>query len=273
MTPATLRGGRHHSPTRDTLHRGPSRLAHGAAPARAPRHRALPDRRSGRSSRSRVPRCGHRAISFNSCRNRHCPKCLTHARNQWLAERAPRAAAGRVRPRRLHPAARAGGAGAAEQTGRLRPAVPGERGDAPGGRAHAEASRRRARLAQRPPHLGTDARYTTRTSTASCPRAGSRPTARGGSMRARRFFLPVKVLRRVFRGKFVAGLRAAFRAGRLTMPRDLQRLHTEPAFAAWLRTLFRHEWVVYAKPPFGGPSTCCTIWPGTRTGSRSPTID
>jgi len=38
------------------------------------------------------------------------------------------------------------------------------------------------------------------------------------------------------------------------MPRDLQRLHTEPAFAAWLRTLFRHEWVVYAKPPFGGPS-------------------
>ena len=38
------------------------------------------------------------------------------------------------------------------------------------------------------------------------------------------------------------------------MPKDLQRLTTEPAFAAWLRTLFRHEWVVYAKPPFGGPS-------------------
>jgi Putative transposase len=38
------------------------------------------------------------------------------------------------------------------------------------------------------------------------------------------------------------------------MPRDLQRLNNEPAFAAWLRTLFRHEWVVYAKPPFGGPS-------------------
>jgi hypothetical protein len=31
--------------------------------------------------------CGHRAISYNSCRNRHCPKCLTHARNQWLTER------------------------------------------------------------------------------------------------------------------------------------------------------------------------------------------
>ena len=68
------------------------------------------------------------------------------------------------------------------------------------------------------------------------------------------FVLPVKVLSRVFRGKFVAGLRAALRAGLLTMPRDLQHLTNEPAFAAWLRTLFRHEWVVYAKPPFGGPS-------------------
>jgi hypothetical protein len=37
--------------------------------------------------RDRCPRCGHRAISFNSCRNRHCPKCLTSARNKWLAER------------------------------------------------------------------------------------------------------------------------------------------------------------------------------------------
>ena len=35
----------------------------------------------------RCAACGHRAISFNSCRNRHCPKCLTHARDQWLAER------------------------------------------------------------------------------------------------------------------------------------------------------------------------------------------
>jgi len=68
------------------------------------------------------------------------------------------------------------------------------------------------------------------------------------------FFLPLKVLSRVFGGKFVAGLRAASREGTLTMPRDLQRLNTEPAFAAWLRTLFRQHWVVYAKPPFGGPS-------------------
>jgi hypothetical protein len=64
----------------------------------------------------------------------------------------------------------------------------------------------------------------------------------------------VKVLSRVFRGKFVAGLLEAFCAGTLTLPKDLQRLTDESAFRAWLRTLFRHDWVVYANPPFGGPS-------------------
>jgi hypothetical protein len=68
------------------------------------------------------------------------------------------------------------------------------------------------------------------------------------------FFLPVKVLSRVFRGKVVAGRIEAFRAGTLTLPTDLHRLTDESAFGAWLRTLYRHDWIVYAKPPFGGPS-------------------
>ncbi len=68
------------------------------------------------------------------------------------------------------------------------------------------------------------------------------------------FCLPVKVLGvACFAGNSSRVSGAAFRAGRLTMPRDLQRPNTE-TFAAWLRTLFRHEWVVYAKPPFRGPS-------------------
>ena len=67
------------------------------------------------------------------------------------------------------------------------------------------------------------------------------------------FFLPVKVLSRVFRGKVVAGLEA-FRAGTLTLPTALLRLTDESAFRAWLRPLYRHDWIVYAKPPFGGPS-------------------
>ena len=67
------------------------------------------------------------------------------------------------------------------------------------------------------------------------------------------FFLPVKVLSRVFRGKFVAGLRELYRDGKLAFPGALAHLRTPQAFAAWLRPLFRSDWVVYSKRPFGGP--------------------
>jgi hypothetical protein len=68
-----------------------------------------------------------------------------------------------------------------------------------------------------------------------------------------RFFLSLHVLRRVFRGKFVAGLRQAFRDGLLNFQGDLTFLAQPKTFAAWLRPLFRKDWVVYAKRPFGGP--------------------
>jgi hypothetical protein len=68
------------------------------------------------------------------------------------------------------------------------------------------------------------------------------------------FFLPVKVLRQVFRGKLVAGLRSAYGDGRLSFPGALQTLAPEAAFRAWLRSLHRQSWVVYAKPPFGSPA-------------------
>jgi hypothetical protein len=64
----------------------------------------------------------------------------------------------------------------------------------------------------------------------------------------------VKVLSRVFRGKFVAGLRRAFRRGKLHFGGSLSHLAASKAFAAFLRTLFRKDWVVYAKPAFGGPA-------------------
>jgi Putative transposase len=67
------------------------------------------------------------------------------------------------------------------------------------------------------------------------------------------FFLPVRVLSRVFRGKFVAGLRQAFHGEQLAFHGELRSLANEKAFAAFLRTLFREDWVVYAKAPFGGP--------------------
>lgn len=67
------------------------------------------------------------------------------------------------------------------------------------------------------------------------------------------FFLPVGVLSRVFRGKFVAGLKLAFRQRKLLFPGSLKPLAAEKAFHAFLRPLFRQDWVVYAKRPFGGP--------------------
>jgi hypothetical protein len=68
-----------------------------------------------------------------------------------------------------------------------------------------------------------------------------------------RFFLPIAVLRRVFRGKFVAGLKSAFEHGQLHLAGELTPLAHPKFFAAWLRPLFRKDWIVYSKPPFGGP--------------------
>src|SRR5262249_34206203 len=68
------------------------------------------------------------------------------------------------------------------------------------------------------------------------------------------FFLPVRVLGRVFRGKFLAGLRQAFDRGELVPPGGPGGRADPRGFAAWLGPLYAREWVVYAKPPFGGPA-------------------
>jgi Putative transposase len=67
------------------------------------------------------------------------------------------------------------------------------------------------------------------------------------------FFLPVEVLKRVFRGKFVAGLRRAFQERELRFYGDQKALRSPKLFRALVRSLYRQDWVVYAKPPFGGP--------------------
>ena len=67
------------------------------------------------------------------------------------------------------------------------------------------------------------------------------------------FFLPVRVLSRLFRRLFLEGLSALHGAGKLAFFGDLEDLADPDAFAAWLAPLRKAEWVVYAKPPFGGP--------------------
>jgi hypothetical protein len=67
------------------------------------------------------------------------------------------------------------------------------------------------------------------------------------------FLFPVRALSKVFRGKFLAGLRQLRRRGRLHLAGDSAALADEAVWTDWLRTLCATDWVVYAKPPFGGP--------------------
>jgi hypothetical protein len=67
------------------------------------------------------------------------------------------------------------------------------------------------------------------------------------------FFLPVKVLSRVFRGKFTAALKRAFAKGKIGFHGPMKSLAEPKAFSSFLRQLFQHDWVVYCKRPFGGP--------------------
>jgi len=81
------------------------------------------------------------------------------------------------------------------------------------------------------------------------PPAASHPITPAGF----KYFLPKKVLRKVFRGKFVNALEQAFQDGLLRFEGNLKLLAKPKIFAAWLRPLYRKYWVVYLKRPFGGP--------------------
>ena len=198
-------------------------------------------------------RCGHRAtISYNSCRNRHCPKCQTGARERWIQARrtellpSPYVHVVFTLPPQL--------AALALQNKRV---VYGLLL-----RASAETL---LEVARNPRHLGAEIGFfsvlhTWNQKLQLHPHVHCVVPAGGLSfdhtrwIRSRpRFFLPIAVLRRVFRGKFVAGLRSAFQHNQLHLSRDLALLAQPKIFACWLRPLFRKDWIVYSKPPFGGP--------------------
>jgi len=203
--------------------------------------------------RDRCSDCGHVvAISYNSCGNRHCPKCQGNARLRWLAAREGELLPTRyvhavfTLPRELAPVAL--------QNKRVIFNLLFK--------ASAETL---LEVARDPRHLGAEIGFFSVLHTwnqrlqfhphAHCILAagGLAPDHTRWISSSRRFFLPVKVLSRVFRGKFVAGLKAAFHAGTLQFHGSLRYLAEPHVFASWLRTLFRQDWVVYAKRPFGGP--------------------
>ena len=125
--------------------------------------------------------CGHTAIAYNSCRNRHCPKCQGRARAAWVAGAAGGAAAGSLFPCRLHPAGPGRRDRLPEQGGGLRHPVPRRRRDAARHRGRPAPPRRRDRRRRLVCTAGVRRCSTIRMSTASCRAAASRPTARAGS--------------------------------------------------------------------------------------------
>ena len=202
--------------------------------------------------RDQCVRCGHQAISYNSCRNRHCPKCQTNAREKWLCARrrellpvcyfhlvfsVPHALAPLIWQNKkllfglLFDASAATLLEVAADPSRLGAEI-----------GFLSILHTWGQTLQRHPHIHC-----------VVPGGGLSPDHSRWIRSPPNFFLPVRVLSRVFRGKFVAGLRQAFHSKRLAFHGELQSLANEKAFAAFVHTLFQEDWIVYAKAPFGGP--------------------
>ena len=198
--------------------------------------------------------CGERQISYNSCRNRHCPKCQGSQTAQWLEAQQPHllpvpyfhvvftlpqvlAPLALQNPRVIY--------------GLLFQAV----------------SRTLLDVAANPRHLGatigflavlhTWGQTLTHHPHLHCvvPAGGLSPDGSRWVSSSPHFFLPVRVLSRLFRGKFLALLLQAFEDGRLRFHGSLEPLAKRPAFLGLVSQARSTEWVVYAKAPFGGPDT------------------
>src|ERR1700731_3336154 len=197
-------------------------------------------------------RCGHRAISYNSCRNRHCPKCQTGARERWLEKRRRELLPTQyvhvvfTLPRQLAPLTL--------QNKKLVYDL-----------LFRTSAETLLEVARDPRHLGAEIGFFSVLHTWSqkldihphvhcvVPAGGLSPDHTRWGRSRDNYFLPKEVLREIFRGKFVDALEQAFQNGQLRFEGDLKLLAQPKIFAAWLRPLYRQDWVVYLKPPFGGP--------------------
>jgi hypothetical protein len=196
--------------------------------------------------------CSHRVIAYNSCRNRHCPKCQSTARDQWLAERTkellpvPYCHVVFTVPEQLAPMAL--------QNQRIFYNL-----------LFRAVSETLQEIAADARHLGAKIGFLAVLHTWSqnmlhhphvhCVVPAGGLSADGSRWIACRpnFFLPVRVLSRLFRGKLLALLRQTFAEGKLQFFGELAALADPSRFHAWLRSSQNTEWVVYAKPPFTGP--------------------
>lgn len=197
--------------------------------------------------------CGYRRFAYNSCRNRHCPKCQASARARWLDARSaelldvPYFHVVFTLPAELAPLALAN----------------------PGtvyGLLFQAASETLLQIARDPKHLGAEIGFLAVLHTwgqnllhhphlhCVVPAGGLSPDGARWIACRKTFFLPVRVLSRVFRGKFIALLKRAYQQDRLAFPGRLRALNARQMFDRLLDLAVRQDWVVYAKPPFGVPA-------------------
>jgi predicted Zn-ribbon and HTH transcriptional regulator len=196
--------------------------------------------------------CGHGLIAYNSCRNRHCPKCQGQVAREWLAARRAELLA--VPYFHLVFTLPAPVADIAYQNKAVIYDI-----------LFKAAAETLITIAADPKHLGARIGFTVVLHTwgsALTHHPHVHCIVPGGGMAPDRsrwiacrpgFFLPVRVLSRLFRRLFLQKLRAAHEAGRLSFFGQHLRLADSRDFAAFLAPLRNIEWVVYAKPPFGGP--------------------
>jgi hypothetical protein len=197
-------------------------------------------------------KCNHQHIAYNSCKNRHCPKCQGPAARDWMAARAED----------LLPV----------EYFHLVFTLPAEiariaywNKRAVYGLLFRASAQTVSTIAADPKRLGarvgmTSVLHTWGSALTHHPHVHMIVPGGGLSKGGSRwvacksgFFLHVRVLSRLFRRLFTEGLLALHRAGELTFFGDLVGLSDPQAFAAYLAPLRKKEWVVYAKPPFGGP--------------------
>jgi len=196
--------------------------------------------------------CGHRIIAYNSCRNRNCPKCQFSAREKWLAERSrellpvPYFHVVFTLPQELAPLAL--------QNQKVIYNLLF--------RATAETL---LEIAADPQHLGARVGFLAVLHTwgqnlhlhphVHCvvPGGGISPDGARWIACRKNFFLPVRVLSRLFRGKFLAFLGDARQQGKLSFYGQCAHLADSREFERFTKRLKKSDWVVYSKPPFGGP--------------------
>ena len=196
--------------------------------------------------------CGHQRVAFNSCRNRHCPKCQSLTRAQWLEARQAELLPVDyfhvvfTVPQEIAAIAYQNKAVVYDILFRA-------------------AAQTLRTIAADPKHLGAEIGFIAILHTwgqnllhhphlhCVVPGGGLSPDGQRWVACRPGFFLPVRVLSRLFRRLFLALLRSAFDAGTLHFFHGLAALQDAAAFMRYLVPAARAEWVVYAKPPFGGP--------------------